>query len=757
MAKIFDTTIIGKNTRSAIDFIINILQASTEYSIIGKDLNGTILLWNEGAKRLYGYEPYEVVGKANATILHTPEDNKAGKLKKMMKIALEQGKWDGTITRVKKNGEHFLAHAVLTPRYDLNGKPIGFLLISRDISSEIRLIEQLKQIQLYTRSLIEASIDAFMATDLLGIITDVNTQMEKLIGKNREELIGTPFKKYCTDTKRAEEVIRQVLVEEQVMNYELTLLATNNQQTNVSFNASIFYDAKGKLHGIFVTARDITEQKKIEQRLRDAQLYTRSLLEASIDALFAISPEGIITDINEETSRLLEFPRKHLLDTKFADYFTEPERAKKGLQIIYKKGRVANYELVLITHSKQQIIVSLNAAVFYDATGKPQGILASARDISSQKQTEQQLRTAQLYTRSLIEASIDAMMITDPIGNITDINQEMIKLTGYSRKQLLGSSFYKYFTNATLAEKAITLVLKENHLTDYELTIKAKNGQKIIVSYNATTFYDQAGKLQGILAVARDITERKIAEKKFNDLLTALQRSNEELQQFAYIASHDLQEPLRMVESYVQLLERRYKNKLDKDANDFIGFAVDGVNRMQRLVNDLLFYSRVITKAKPFSQVNCNQVLEQVLFDLQPQIKEKEAEIISEELPIVIADETQIARVLQNLISNAIKFCKRKPKIHIKVKKHENEWIFAITDNGIGIALEYYQQIFVIFKRLHTRAEYPGTGLGLAICKKIIERHGGRIWVKSEPGKGSTFYFTLPKKEVDHGTTTTTD
>jgi signal transduction histidine kinase len=224
-----------------------------------------------------------------------------------------------------------------------------------------------------------------------------------------------------------------------------------------------------------------------------------------------------------------------------------------------------------------------------------------------------------------------------------------------------------------------------------------------------------------------------------------MERSNKDLQQFAYIASHDLQEPLRMVSSYVKLLKRRYEGRLDADADEFIGFAVDGATRMQHMIQDLLSYSRVNTHGNPPSPTDIGQVLHQVLTNLRLAIDESGAKITHEFLPEVEADATQLVQLFQNLIANAIKFCgKHPPRIHISVQKEDQSWVFSIQDNGIGIDLDFADRVFTIFQRLHTREEYPGTGIGLAICKKIVERHGGSIWVKSKVGEGSTFYFTLP-------------
>ena len=246
--------------------------------------------------------------------------------------------------------------------------------------------------------------------------------------------------------------------------------------------------------------------------------------------------------------------------------------------------------------------------------------------------------------------------------------------------------------------------------------------------------------------ILRDITERKLAEEKLKKAMEELERSNKELEQFAYVASHDLQEPLRMVSSFTQLLARRYKDKLDADADDFIAYAVDGANRMQRLISDLLMYSRVGTRGRPFEPCDLHSILGEVLVNLQPTIGESHAIITNDGLPAVMADPTQLVQLFQNLISNAVRFRgDDAPRIHISVQEKPAEWLFSVRDNGIGIAPEYRERIFAIFQRLHPQSHAQGTGIGLAICKRIVERHGGKLWVESEPGRGSTFYFTISK------------
>ena len=363
------------------------------------------------------------------------------------------------------------------------------------------------------------------------------------------------------------------------------------------------------------------------------------------------------------------------------------------------------------------------------------------------KRAEEALRLAGAYNRSLLEASLDPLVTIGPDGTVTDVNAATETVTGFSREALVGTDFADYFTDPEKARAGYRQVFQEGSVRDYALEVRRRDGGATPVLYNASVYRDESEKVTGVFAAARDITERKRAEEALNRQAEELARSNAELEKFAYVASHDLQEPLRMISGFSQLLARRYREKLGPEADEFIGYVVDGTNRMQRLINDLLAYSRLGTRGGEFESTDVSLVLERTMQNLRAAIEESGALVSHDPMPTVTADGIQLAQLFQNLIGNAVKFRgEPRPRVHVSARLEGGEWIFSVKDNGIGIEPKYFGRIFTIFQRLHGNTEYPGTGIGLAICRKIAERHGGRIWVESETGKGSTFFFSIIEK-----------
>lgn len=359
----------------------------------------------------------------------------------------------------------------------------------------------------------------------------------------------------------------------------------------------------------------------------------------------------------------------------------------------------------------------------------------------SEQQTHLRRRAEQFFNLTL-----DLLCILSLDGRLIELNPAWQRLLGYRREQL--------------SEHLLTDIVHPDDLTIVTSALQeVRNGQvsgrfearcrHMEGNYHWLAWVVVISPQEELLyAAAHDVTERRLAEDQLRRQAQELERSNSELEQFAYVASHDLQEPLRIVSSYVQLLARRYKGRLDQDADEFIAYAVEGANRMKSLIIDLLAYSRVGTRGKEFEPVAMEEVYERATQNLKLAMEDSAATITRDPLPVVLADNLQMVQLVQNLIANAIKFRGTvPPQIHVGVRRQAENWLFFVRDNGIGIDPQYAERIFVIFQRLHNRDEYPGTGIGLAICRKIVERHGGQIWVESQVGQGATFYFTLQPSE----------
>lgn len=396
----------------------------------------------------------------------------------------------------------------------------------------------------------------------------------------------------------------------------------------------------------------------------------------------------------------------------------------------------------------------------FDKNGEILEWIGICTDITERKQIEEEIKNNEKRFRELIESLPQLFWTCRVDGPCDYLSKQWVEYTGVPEKDQLG---YRWIEQLHPEDRDKTVTewldkVKTGNSFDIEFRIRRNDGVyhwfktravpmhdtdgNISKWFGSNTDFDEIIKAQEQLKAFSNELEIKVRE--LDNAITDLKRSNQELEQFAYVASHDLQEPLRMVSSYTQLLERRYKDQLDQDAKDFIFYAVDGANRMQRLINDLLDYSRVTTKGKPFLKLDLASVLGHAIANLQKRVQETGALIVNEDLPFVYGDDVQLVRVFQNLLDNAMKFIGTEPpRINVSSKTLEDKIQISISDNGIGIDKIYSDRVFTIFQRLHNKIEYPGTGIGLAICKRTIERHGGKIWFESEPGKGTTFFFTL--------------
>ncbi len=394
----------------------------------------------------------------------------------------------------------------------------------------------------------------------------------------------------------------------------------------------------------------------------------------------------------------------------------------------------------------------------------PEGIFILSTDITERKMVEEELEETKARLEAILNQMPVGIMVADArSGEILFANDEIESIYGLGFKPTDIKGFVDYTRLARrhldgrsyhTEEYPLVRALKGDVIRNEMAAVLRPDGNKVFINGSSAPVYDPHGNIVASVALSIDVTEQVKAQRDRDRLLAEtevyskkLLRSNNELQQFAYAASHDLQEPLRMITVYLGLLESKYGDRLDGKAKQYMDYAVEGGKRAKDLVRDLLEFSRVDTQGKPFQDTNLDKVLEAVLVNLAVRIKDENAVVSHDPLPTVLADELQMAQVLQNLIGNAIKFHgAESPTVHISGRDDGDKWLFSIRDNGIGIDPEYKDKIFVLFQRLHSREEYDGTGIGLAISKKIVERHGGRIWFNSRPGSGTIFYFTIPKE-----------
>jgi PAS domain S-box-containing protein len=496
---------------------------------------------------------------------------------------------------------------------------------------------------------------------------------------------------------------------------------------------------------------EIAERKQAEEALGETADYLDSLMSHASAPIIVWDPEFRIIRFNHALERLSGYTADEVIDQQLHMLFPEASRDES----LSKIARTASGEYwesveIPILRKDGDIRVALwNSANIHAKNGSLSvATIAQGIDITERKQAEEALRKSESRYKTLVDNLPQKVFLKDRNMVYVSCNKSFARDFGITIEEIGGKTDYDFFLKE-LADKyrADDKRIMESGATEEFDEGYIKDEQGLIVHTVKTPIRDENGEVVGLLGIFWDITEEKLAEEKLKKTMEDLEHSNKELEQFAYVASHDLQEPLRMVSSYTQLLERRYKDKLDADAKEFIAYAVDGANRMQRLIQDLLAYSRVSSRGSPLNPTDCNAVLGTVRINLSVAIEENNACVTHDELPIVMADDTQLVQVFQNLIGNAIKFCSEEPpRIHVSAEKNEKEWIFSVRDNGKGIDPQYHERVFVIFQRLQGKGEYPGTGIGLAICKRIIERHGGRIWVESELGKGSTFYFTIPAR-----------
>jgi PAS domain S-box-containing protein len=730
-----------------------LVEGVEDYAIFRLDPHGKVISWNAGAERIKGYKAHEIVGQ-NFSRFYPQEDIDQGKPEEALQIAAASGRSETKRWRVRKDGSRFCANVVIRAERNSSGSLLGFAEISRDLSES-------KESGAKYRGLLEAAPDAMVVVNQDGEIVLLNVQAEKRFGYHRDELLGQKVKNIIPEgfaerliadgTRTAADALAQQI--------GTGIELTGRRKDGSEFPLEIMLSPLESAEGILVTAaiRDISVRKDAEKHLAQMEGRYRGLLEAAPDAMVVVNQGGEIVLLNVQAEKRFGYHRDELLG----------QRVKNIIPEGFAERLIADGTRTAADALAQQIGTGIELTgrrkdgsefpleIMLSPLESPEGILVTAaiRDISVRKDAEKHLAQMEGRYRGLLEAAPDAMVVVNQGGEIVLLNVQAEKRFGYHRDELVGQKVKNIipegFAERLIADGLRTAedALAQQMGTGIELTGRRKNGSDFPLEIMLSPLESAEGTL--VTAAIRDITERKKSEGHLLKTVRELKRSNDELQQFAYVASHDLQEPLRMVASYTQLLAKRYKGRLDSDADEFIAYAVDGSNRMQDLIQDLLAYSRAGTNGKVLHKISSETALNKALTNLRTTIGESGAVVTHDPLPVITTDDTQLAQVFQNLVGNAIKYRSAEvPHVHVSAAKNGgNEWIFSVRDNGLGIDPQYFDRIFILFQRLHGRTEFKGTGIGLAICKKMLERMGGRIWVESQPEKGSTFHFALPERD----------
>jgi PAS domain S-box-containing protein len=733
-----------------------LLEAAPDAMVVVNQ-RGEIVLLNVQAEKQFGYHRDELLNQKVTNIIPEgfAERLIADDLRSAAEALAQQIGTGIELIARRKDGSEFPIELMLSPLENADGILVTAAI--RDISVRKEAEKVLARMEGRYRGLLEAAPDAMVVVNQAGEIVLLNVQAEKQFGYRRDELVGQKVKNIipqgfaerlvADDLRSAEDALAQQI------GTGIELIA--RRKDGSEFPIEIMLSPLESAEGILVTAaiRDISVRKEAEKVLARMEGRYRGLLEAAPDAMVVVNPGGEIVLLNVQAEKQFGYSRdelvgqrvKNIIPEGFAERIIADGTRSAADALAQQMGM--GLELTARRKNGTEFPIEIMLSPLESAEGIL--ITAAIRDISVRKAAEEHLARMEGQYRGLLEAAPDAMVVVNQGGDIVLLNVQAEKQFGYRRDELLGQRV-KNIIPEGFAERLVADALRsaEDALaqqigTGIELTALRKDGTEFPIELMLSPLESAEGIL--VTAAIRDITARRTAEAHLLEKMEELNRSNVELGQFAYIASHDLQEPLRMVASYTQLLSRRYKGKLDADADEFIAFAVDGASRMQRLIQDLLAYSRVGTKGQDMLDTSSEEALCQALINLRGSIEASGAVITHDLLPSVLADEMQLTQLFQNLVGNAIKYQSAGiPKVHISAAKNGGpKWTFSIKDNGLGIDPQYFERIFGMFQRLHKREEFAGTGIGLAICKKIVERHGGNISVESEPGHGSTFSFAL--------------
>jgi len=725
-----------------------ILYTTSNGFLFGKDKK--LVIVNQAAADMFGYTIEEMLGKSREDLFATEDVAykdflKTRETSKRIRVELRGRKKNGVLF-------HCAIHSVINE----NNETVNFII---DITERKKMMEQLAKSEAL---LSEAESMAHVGSSEIDYATgkfywsDEFYRIHGLAPQSFQPNATNSLQFLHPDDRYKIKLFDEAPLKKlETLTFESKIIRADGEIRNITTYWKIIYNEASEPLKMYGIVQDITERKALEESLKKSEELFRSAFEYSVLGMVITNLQGNWIVINQQLCDMVGYERLELLQMSFKD-ITHPDDIAEDVAQLNKarKGEIDSFTMEKrYFHKKGNIVwVLLVVSVVKDANGNPTQLFAQIENISQRKKAETALANNRVRLQNILDSAPDIICTLSVNGHFIDVNGASSRLWGYNPAELILHPLLDYILEEDHSKTIETFktILNGESTTNFENRYLHKNGEIVPMIWSMRL--DKHAQL--IYCNGRDATEIKKQEtalENLNNELTvranALIESNKELERFAYVASHDLQEPLRMITSFLQLLQKRYVAQLDEKANEYIQFSVDGASRMKQLILDMLEYSRVNTIADNFEIINLNDLLGEVSLNLFSSIESTNAEVVLPKMPSVRGVRSQMMQLFQNLIGNAIKYrsMDRNPIVAVEAVELDHEWQFAIKDNGIGISPKFYEKIFVIFQRLHSKGSYSGTGIGLAICKKIVDKHGGRIWVESEEGLGSCFYFTISK------------
>lgn len=721
------------------------------------DPSGYFIQVNPAFARMFGYDSTQEIMKVKVIDFYMDPQQR--------KLFLEDLKQNGSVISrelhlKKKNNQPIWVSISAKAHFNENGFIEWIDGMIEDITHRKTAEEKLLKSEKRYRSIVENMDDGFCIHDFEGNLYDCNEKFARMVGFSIEDMIGTNLDEFSSiemmfeKNNRVEELKNTGIIE-----FDADFKQKDGKICYYNIKSSIVSDeGDGLVHSFL---RDVTKRREMEEILHQSENTAQKRLK-EIEAIYNSAPIGLcvldrnlrFVRINDRMAEMNGIPSEEHIGKKVHEIipFLAEQAESAAKEIFERKNNFLSREFSGITPAQPGVYRTWMEEWYpiKDSSHQIIGINIAALEITEIKKAENALKKSEEKLRLAIEGAGAGMWFWDLENDLIEWTKEYKHIFGVEPNP---DTSFKNILNVVhpddqeKVKDAIQKTLQFGEDFKVEMRTIWQDGTVHWVYSLGKLSYDLHGKPKEIIGIAINTTPSKIAEQELQETLKQLKRSNAELEQFAYVASHDLQEPLRMITSFLQLLQRRYEHQLDSNANEFIQFAVDGAARMQELVNDLLAYSRIERKTGKFEEVDTEEILKQITFESRLLIEENNADISYDNLPVVRADYPQMVQVFQNLLSNSIKYNNQeRPTIHVSAEKKDTDWLFKVEDNGIGIDPKHGERVFKIFQRLHARDEYEGTGIGLAIVKRIVERHGGMIWYESQPDQGSTFYFNIPRE-----------